>query len=111
MKVIWRWRCRSEVPMLDEEEFASISQLYGECMSATQEFRRLRNLPLQGMTIDERFGPVRLRYEELTGLVGCHANVVIHHRLSLYGSPCKACGKPLRTPKAKLCAACMTAVV
>ena len=45
------------------------------------------------------------KYEELTS----HRErclVVRHHRVAMYGPPCKKCGKPLRTFKARLCAAC-----
>ena len=49
-------------------------------------------------------------YFRVTGLRETNINAVWHHRLSIYGPPCGWCGKPLRTPKAKLCAACWTPI-
>jgi hypothetical protein len=98
------------MPMLDDEEYRSVFFLYGECMRATKEFREAHQIPLQGADISERFKPLRLRYEELTGMKDCHPNAIMHHRLALYGPPCNHCGKPLRTPKAKLCGSCMAPV-
>jgi hypothetical protein len=95
------------MPMLDEVEYGEVSALYQEAIKATKEYRQRRNIPLKGVPIDELFRPVRTRYEELTGLKDCHENAIMHHRIFLYGSPCKQCGKPLRTPQAKLCGACM----
>ncbi|HEX8430379.1 MAG TPA: hypothetical protein VF625_03795 [Longimicrobium sp.] len=45
-------------------------------------------------------------YEMFTGVRETNVNAIPHHVASLYGPPCPACGKPLRTPKARLCAAC-----
>jgi hypothetical protein len=98
------------MPMLDEDEFAEIVALWREGFTATQEFRQRWGIPLEGVNIDERFGPVRKRYEELTGMKDCHQNAILHHRISLYGPPCTRCGKPLRTPQAKLCGSCMVPV-
>jgi hypothetical protein len=99
------------MPMLDEKEFAEISELWRESVKATQAFRLRWRKKLEETNIDEHFQPVRRRYEELTGMKDCHHDAIWHHRISLYGPPCTQCGKPLRTPQAKLCGSCMAPVV
>jgi hypothetical protein len=96
--------------MLDEQEYAEAVRLYGECMKDVKEFRQRWNVPLASANAGERFRPIREWYEQLTGVPGCHENAIMHHRLSEFGSPCPVCGKPLRSPRAKLCAACGAAV-
>jgi len=93
--------------MLDEDEFASVRELYLGTVKATKEFRRQWDIPMEQASIADRFKPVRVRYEQLTGMKDCHENAIMHHRISMYGEPCKSCGKPFRTPSAKYCGACM----
>jgi hypothetical protein len=95
------------MPMLDEDEYAEVAALYRAAMKATKEFREQRNIPQKEALSEERFEPVRKRYEQITGMKGCHENAILHHRLSRFGPPCHACGKPLRTASAKLCGSCM----
>jgi hypothetical protein len=95
------------MPMLDEEEFAAVNELYKQAFSATKEFRRKWGIPLETALIEERFRPVRDLYSLLTGMEDCHENAIMHHRFANFGPPCARCGKPLRTPKAKICGSCM----
>lgn len=92
--------------MLDEAEFAEVSRLYGEGFHPAHKPAAHEASREKQHTLEERFAPVSRAYERLTGRAGCHPNAVMHHRLALYGPPCTACGKPLRTPEARLCAAC-----
>jgi hypothetical protein len=93
MKMLWCWRCRAEVPMLDDEEFRRITSLKDKG---------------EGTTPRERmFSAVLREYERVTGFPGTNPNAIYHHQLSQYGPPCSKCGKPLRTPQAKLCGSCM----
>jgi hypothetical protein len=98
------------MPMLDEAEYAEVLDLYREGMQATKEFRQRFGLPLDQCNLEERFRPVREAYERMTGYKETNHLAILHHRLAKYGPPCKSCGKPLRTPQAKLCGACMTPV-
>ena len=56
------------------------------------------------------FAGVLDEYQAITGVKYDSPNPIWHHRLAIYGPPCRQCGKPLRTPKAKHCGACMTPV-
>ncbi|RKQ43395.1 hypothetical protein BXY85_4017 [Roseivirga pacifica] len=96
MKELWCWRCKMEIPMLDEEEYAIAHKLYGEALG--------RRKP--GMTREESFKPMLNYYKEVTGFEETEPNAIMHHRIAQYGPPCENCGKPYRTPKASFCAAC-----
>jgi hypothetical protein len=96
MKLLWCWRCKTDVPMLDDEEFKRVTEL--------------RGIGIEGHLRERLFGPVLREYERITGFRETNPNAVYHHQLSLYGPPCHHCGKPLRTPRAKLCAFCMQRV-
>jgi len=96
MKMLWCWRCKTEVPMLDDEEFQRVTSLMYKG---------------DGETLRERmFGALLREYARVTGFLETNPNAIYHHKLSLYGPPCTKCGKPLRTPEAKLCGTCMQPV-
>lgn len=80
------------MPMLDEQEFLTVTN-------------RELEVPLR-----DQLAEALKRYVELTGFEETNPNAVWHHRLSLYGEPCKFCGRPLRSPNAKLCGSCMAVI-
>jgi hypothetical protein len=83
-----------DVPMLDKEEHAIASKLYAK------GFRVLTN------DRQERFKELLDFYNDLTGFGEDEPNAIMHHAIEMYGPDCDNCGKPYRTPEAKLCAAC-----
>ena len=82
--------------MLDEDEFKDVSSLL--------------NTGNEGDAKERMFGPFLREYERITGFHETNPNAIYHHVLSMYGPPCTNCGKPLRTPRAKLCGSCMKPV-
>ena len=77
-----------------------------QSISTLQQVRKERGIGL-AEALAHHYGSEALRlYHDMTALRETNPDALWHHRLSLYGPPCKACGKPLRTPQAKLCAAC-----
>jgi hypothetical protein len=105
MKVQWCWRCKMDVPMLDEEEFERVSSVF---MESAKRFLANEAAQRRGDSGPAVLVPTCAEYERLTGFRETNPSAVMHHRLSLYGPPCTTCGKPLRTPEARHCAACGT---
>lgn len=83
-----------EIPMLDKEEFAIASELYSKGFKIVKANRQ------------EKFKELLEYYNDLTGFGETEPNAIMHHSLEQIGSDCENCGKPYRTPKAKLCASC-----
>lgn len=102
---LYCWRCKSVVPMLDEHEWAQLAPLLEDSLARIKRLRQERELTLAEAR--EAAGREALaRYLELTGFAETNPEALWHHRRSLLGPPCGACGQPLRTPRAKHCAAC-----
>ena len=97
MKTLWCWRCKMEVPMLDDQEFKIANKLYREGFDPKK---------FSETTREERFKPLLDYYNNLTGFGETEPNAIMHHCISQYGPLCESCGKPYRTAKASFCAAC-----
>lgn len=82
--------------MLDDDE-------YGRVMSLTAGGR-------PGDSHEKLYGPMLAEYERITGYREMNPNAISHHRICDYGPPCSFCGKPLRTPRARICGSCMKLV-
>jgi hypothetical protein len=118
MRVLWCWRCGMELPMLDDDEWAVIQRAWtltrspGEALAILAREAGARGLPpprpvpRETGGLARRLWPLSAAYEMFTGVAGTNPNAVAHHRVSIYGPPCPECGKPLRTPRARCCAAC-----
>jgi hypothetical protein len=90
-RLLYCWRCQMDIPMLEDHEAEYVlGPMY---RSRGRNFHGAR---LEGLK----------RYQELTNFPETNINAVWHHIIRQYGPPCSVCGKPLRTPRAKMCAAC-----
>ncbi|MCW0400024.1 hypothetical protein NB688_003555 [Xanthomonas sacchari] len=105
-KDLYCWRCDKVVPMFDDEEWEAMGPALSESIDDIKELRREAGISLREALAKPHGQRALKLHQELTGQTEPNLNVIWHHRLSIYGPPCRACGKPLRTPRAKLCAAC-----
>lgn len=90
------------IPMLDEDEYSKV-------MAAKERVWKEQEKYISGELTNFKQaldGAILNAYNGITGFNESNINAVFHHRISLYGPPCGNCGKPLRTPLAKFCAAC-----
>jgi hypothetical protein len=109
MKLFWCWRCKADMPMLDEAEFGELRTFADAGSDRT--FWLLPRLLKSGSKEEQWKRRWLDRFEAMTGHRETNPNAIWHHRLALYGDPCRYCGKPLRTPRAKLCAHCGTSAI
>lgn len=96
------------MPMFEEQEFVEIAALHRLGTQSVKDHRAKIGEPLNQVPVAIHFGVMLKRYEEITGCKETNPNAVLHYCLSLYGPPCKRCGKLLRSPNAKICGSCMT---
>ena len=106
MRVLYCWRCGTDAPMIDEREFEAWHSVFERCLFSAKSHRNAQGATLPESGIDSFFAEARAFYSETSGAPETHQNEIWHHRLSMFGPPCTGCGKPLRTPQAKLCAEC-----
>ena len=93
--------------MLEEHEWPELEVALSEGVEKVKRDRQEQNKTLDEIgDIATRFKKALEVYERITGYKETVHEVLRHHRVSLYGPPCEACGKPLRTPRAKRCVAC-----
>ena len=107
MKRLYCWRCDTEIPMLDEDEWESVAPLLENTIQKIKEYRTKHDCSLNEARRNVNQEACK-KYFEITGYEEINFEALYHHRVSLYGPPCKECGKPLRTPQAKICASCGT---
>jgi hypothetical protein len=105
-RLLYCWRCRMEIPMLEEHEWEQVLPELSLGIKQIQHYRQTHAASVQEAK-QHVYGVGALeRYYQITGFRETNINALWHHRLSLFGPPCQSCGKPLRTPRAKWCAAC-----
>ena len=106
------WRCKIDLPMLTEDEWAVMQPVLIQSLEETARYRResgsaLREA-LDTLSKGEKRLPALALFEKMTGMNETNLNASWHHRAGMYGPDCTKCGKPLRTPKANWCAYCGT---
>lgn len=103
----YAFQLRRVVPLLTEKEWPEIAVLLKDRIEWIKECRRETHCSIAEARQHEPVGQGALRrYEELTGCALEHPDELWAVRMSEYGALCPTCGKPFRTPKAKMCAEC-----
>jgi len=106
MRLMYCWRCRMELPMLDEGEWARVAPLLS--ISNVKRIQAAKGCDLKEARRlwEEQACAV---YTEITGVKETNINAVAHHRIALYGPECPECHRPLRTPTSAVCLYCRQA--
>ena len=104
-KLLYCWRCKMDVPMLDDQEWQQIGAPEGNLIQAMKDYQSRYGVTL-AVAKGEAPKEILARYKNLTGFDETNVNALYHHRIEIYGPPCQACGKPLRTLVARRCVEC-----
>jgi hypothetical protein len=92
--------------MLEEHEWDDVYPALVLGIEKIKEYRIAHGASLEQAKNEVYWDGALRRYQQITGYPENNPQNIWHHRLSKFGPPCSTCGKPLRTPKAKLCAEC-----
>ena len=95
------------VAMLDDEEWSSFKPLLTDMLRGLKDYRRRTGANLaEAEAKSQGVRTATQRYLELTGEpIGNYAHLW-YVGMSGYGRLCSDCGKPFRTPRARMCAEC-----
>ena len=105
MKTYYCWRCKCEIPMLEEHEWERLGPSLTNHVERIKRIRQQKSCDLS--TAKKLAGQETCDlYFELTGYRETNFNALWHHRLANFGPECLKCGHLFRTPKAKFCANC-----
>ena len=98
-----------EVAMLEEAEWRIVQEHMRNRALEIQELPSEPDTVLDedGFPIDPVFQAALDAYKRITGFHETNFAALAHHFAALYGPPCHKCGRPLRTPQARLCGSCM----
>lgn len=92
--------------MLEEHEWEKVGPLLSGAIQKIKDYREEHGVSL-AQARDASFGKEALAmYKAITGFEETNPDALWHHRLTLLGPPCSACGKPLRTSVARRCVEC-----
>ena len=95
-----------DLPLLEEHEWELIHPLLQDAIGEIKRYREAHGVSITAAK-EKGYGHAALAlYRSITGFSETNPDAIWHHRLLLFGPPCVACGKPLRTPHARMCAAC-----
>ena len=105
MKEYYCWKCKNNMPFLEENEWLEISPLLEKAKKTLINYRKKHDCDLK--TARKECKPeVTQVFENITGISNVHFDIICHHRLKDWGQECPDCGYLLRTTKAKYCAKC-----
>jgi hypothetical protein len=76
MQVRYCWRCRADVPMLDELEFERWHVVFQRCLKSVKTYRQDHAAGLPDVPIDRLFADARALYSEMTGAPDTHHNAI-----------------------------------
>jgi hypothetical protein len=102
---LYSFKLKRELPLLSDEEYHPIGQALADRIKGIKEYRLQHGVPLEEAkqhSCDDALD----YYWHLTGVRLSDADELYWVRLSRYGRICPQCGKPVRTPRAKLCMEC-----
>ena len=111
MKIKYCWRCQIEIPMLDKAELQLCRSAIIKGKDVVEEEIAKRNIKDYKWLGEiprtcENFRYFIDMYRLITGFDETNPNAIWHHVIDIYGEDCPNSKKPLRTKKARYCAAC-----